>query len=93
VSSVQPLRRATRGGAEGPDFTGYVDAAVKVRAEEAWLACATCLSLVEGNDRDGLVERGIQGHRRRHGTDLHSKHLERMVRTGQERFWGGPRSR
>jgi hypothetical protein len=73
---------------EGPDFRGYVDQAEGVRADEAWLACARCRSLVEAADRDALVKRGMERWRRRHGgpgPDL--PNLELMVRTAQERFW------
>lgn len=42
---------------EGPTFRTFVRSSVEVRAEEAWLACATCLELVESDDRDGLARR------------------------------------
>lgn len=45
---------------EGPHFRNAVDSADKVRAEEAWLSCAVCLALVEADDREGLVERGME---------------------------------
>ena len=38
---------------EGPHFRNAVDLADKVLAEEAWLACAFCLALVDANDREG----------------------------------------
>lgn len=38
---------------EGPSFRTFVRSSVEVRAEEAWLACAICLGLVEANDREG----------------------------------------
>jgi hypothetical protein len=40
---------------EGPSFRTFVRSSAEVRAEEAWLACATCLALVEKDDREGLV--------------------------------------
>jgi hypothetical protein len=50
---------------EGPSFRDAVDSADKVRAEEAWLTCQVCLTLVEANDREGLVERSAERQRRR----------------------------
>jgi hypothetical protein len=38
---------------EGPSFRDAVDSADKVRAEEAWLTCQVCLTLIEANDREG----------------------------------------
>jgi hypothetical protein len=77
---------------EGPGFKTSVDAAEKVEADEAWLACATCLSLVRSEDRDELVRRGIERWRRRHGgPGPDPMNVEAMVRSGHERFWG-PRS-
>jgi hypothetical protein len=66
---------------EGPSFRTFVRSSAEVRAEEAWLACATCLGLVEANDREGLVERGVERlHRRdrdegqlRNGFDEHRR--------------------
>jgi len=43
---------------EGPTFRTFVRSSAEVRAEEAWLACATCLALVESDDREGLARRG-----------------------------------
>jgi len=50
---------------EGPSFRTFVRSSAEVRAEGAWLACATCLNLVETNDREGLVERGLERQRRK----------------------------
>jgi hypothetical protein len=50
---------------EGPSFRDAVDSADKVLAEEAWLTCQVCLTLVEANDRDGLVERCVERQRRK----------------------------
>lgn len=43
---------------EGPDFQTFVRSSDDIQAEEAWLACSTCLALVEAEDRDGLARRG-----------------------------------
>ena len=45
---------------EGPGFRMFVRSSAEVRAEEAWLACATCLSLMETDDREGLAVRGTR---------------------------------
>jgi len=45
---------------EGPSFRTFVRSSAEVRAEEAWLACATCLALVKTNDREGLAVRGTR---------------------------------
>jgi hypothetical protein len=45
---------------EGPDFKRFVDAADKVRADEAWLACAPCARLVAIGDREGVARRGMR---------------------------------
>jgi hypothetical protein len=50
---------------EGPSFRDAVNSADKARAEGAWLACAVCLRLVEANDREGLVDRGLARQRRK----------------------------
>jgi hypothetical protein len=45
---------------EGPSFRTFVRSSAEVTAEEAWLACATCLALVETDDREGLARRGAK---------------------------------
>jgi hypothetical protein len=50
---------------EGPQWRNVVDSADKVRAEEAWVACAVCLALVEANEREALVERDLARQLRR----------------------------
>ena len=45
---------------EGPSFRTFVRSSDDVQAEEAWLACATCLALVEADDREGLAQRGTR---------------------------------
>jgi hypothetical protein len=69
---------------EGPDFLASVDAAEKVRAEEAWLTCSTCLQLVQRDDREGLAIRGVK-RVRRHGTEPEG--IVEAARTFHERFW------
>jgi hypothetical protein len=74
---------------EGPSFARGVDAPQQVTSEEAWLACATCLALVDADDRERLVERAVdrlatRGPRRPVGretaTAIARRHLD-------ERFW------
>ena len=45
---------------EGPDFVRSVPSADEVRSEEAWLACDTCVRLVDQGDREALVLRSAQ---------------------------------
>jgi hypothetical protein len=45
---------------EGPDFVKSVPSADEVRSEEAWLACAVCVGLVNEGDREALVLRSAQ---------------------------------
>jgi hypothetical protein len=68
---------------EGPDFRGAVDAADKVRADEAWLACSACLMLVRAENRERLARRGTK--RLRPGTD--PDRAAAMIRTAHDRFW------
>lgn len=68
---------------EGPSFRTFVRQSTDVRAEEAWLACATCLALVEKDDRDGLARRGA----RREGR-IAGEGAETIAREMQsELFW------
>jgi len=69
---------------EGPHFNVSIDAAEKVRAEEAWLACATCLALVRAGDRDRLVQRGMKRFR---GPGSDSENIVAHVRWAHEQFW------
>jgi hypothetical protein len=71
---------------EGPDFTHSVDASNKVRAEEAWAACATCLRLVQADDREGLARRGMRKFER-HGRHVDPDTAILQSRLAQERFW------
>jgi hypothetical protein len=52
---------------EAPSFTTFVRSLADVRANEAWLACAICLALVETDDREGLAVRGARRPRGRAG--------------------------
>ena len=45
---------------EGPDFVNSVPSSQDVRSEEAWLACSTCVRLVNEGDREALVLRSAQ---------------------------------
>ena len=77
---------------EGPDFRSYVERSADVRAEEAWLACSTCLALVEADDREALVRRGTARVRRRGrgvADDMAESSARRRLNEG---FWG-PRDR
>lgn len=80
---------------EGPTFRTFVRSSAEVRAEEAWLACAVCLALVEANDREGLVERGVERLRRRDREEGRQRSptegvwLQQMTRDHHEElFWG-----
>jgi hypothetical protein len=68
---------------EGPSFRTFVRSSVEVRAEEAWLTCQVCLGLVETNDREGLVERGLARWRRRDREEGRTR--RRARRPGSER--------
>jgi hypothetical protein len=68
---------------EGPHFRTFVDAGDKVRADEAWTACARCLELVQANDREELVERGM----RRLGDRAEPERTRAMTRRLQDKFW------
>jgi hypothetical protein len=69
---------------EGPIFTTFGRSSAEVRAEEAWLACATCLALVEADDREGLARRGTgrRGGRSRDGAEAITREMQ------NEQFWG-----
>jgi hypothetical protein len=69
---------------EGPSFRTFVRSSAEVRAEEAWLACATCLALVESDDREGLARRDAK----RRGS-IAGGRGEAMAREMQNKlFWG-----
>jgi hypothetical protein len=74
--------RPVRTWFEGPDFTVAVDSADRVTAEEAWLACAICSTLVRSDDREALVRRGLDRARRRGGGEDPDGVRERL-----DRFW------
>jgi hypothetical protein len=78
---------------EGPDFKRLVDAAEKMRAEDAWCACSSCRSLVLADDREALVRRGVGRHARRHpGSDADPKTVEASVRRAHDQLFCSPRS-
>jgi hypothetical protein len=52
---------------EGPDFRSAVQSADQVRSDEAYLACAACLALIETNDREGLAARELVRQQRKGG--------------------------
>ena len=67
---------------EGPSFRTFVRQSTEVQAEEAWLACETCLALVENDDRDSLAHRSAKR------TGSGDQRAERMARQMQDRrFW------
>lgn len=68
---------------EGPSFKTFVRSSADVQAEEAWLACATCLTLVETDDREGLAVRGTR--RPRGWASEGAESIEREVQ--DQRFW------
>jgi len=68
---------------EGPSFRTFVRSSVEVRAEGAWLACATCLALVEADDRDGLVRRGAR--RKGRSPSVRAETIAREMQN--ELFW------
>ena len=79
---------------EGPTFRTFVRSSADVRAEEAWLSCAVCLARVEANDREGLVERGVERLRRsdreqgRQRSPREEVGLQQATRDHQEKeFW------
>jgi hypothetical protein len=79
---------------EGPSFLRFVAAAHQVRSNEVRVACADCLRLVEMNDREGLVERGIARQRRRDAREGRTRDASewpslRVVARNQldESFW------
>ena len=68
---------------EDPTYKTFVRSSEEIKATEAWLACATCLELVEADDREGLAQRGA----RRLGGRA-SERAEAMTRELQdEEFW------
>ena len=82
---------------EGPSFRTVVRSSADVRAEEAWLACGICLGLVEANDREGLVVRGVERLRRRDRDEGRQRSpreeawMQQIARDQQEKLFWGPR--
>lgn len=77
---------------EGPDFTHSVDAASKLRAEEAWLACAACLRLIQADHREGLAERGVMKFER-HGRQVEPDRAIVVSRDAHDGFWAARTNR
>jgi hypothetical protein len=73
---------------EGPTFRTFVRSSTDVRANEVFLACETCLELVETDDRTGLAERGAARKRRR--PDARTVEIARQDQ--REAFWQRRRS-
>ena len=67
---------------EGPRFLNAVDAADKIRDDEAWTACARCFELVRADDREELARRGA----RRFG-DPEPEQALAMTRRLHDAFW------
>jgi hypothetical protein len=76
---------------EGPSFTTFVRRSTDIRAEEAWLACAACLPLVEADDRDALARRGAERLRKRRPTDVDLHVAEKIERDQQQKLFWQPR--
>jgi hypothetical protein len=73
---------------EGPTFRTFVRSSTEVRSDEAWLACAICLALVEADDREGLAQRGTRrpAGQANEGAEATTREMH------DERFWR-PRNR
>lgn len=74
---------------EGPDFRSAVQSADQVRANEAYLACAVCLALIEANDREGLAARELVRQQRKGGLKpgVTEQDVVRMGRHLTDIFW------
>lgn len=68
---------------EGPHFRVSVDAADKVRADEAWTACDRCFQLIQADDHEGLARRGT----RRLGDRVEPERALAMTLELQDKFW------
>lgn len=71
----------------GPDFASFTDSPRDMPATEAWVACATCLALVESDEREELVWRAIARLRWRAELGAGSPPMEPLVRQMHQRFW------
>jgi hypothetical protein len=78
---------------EGPHFATFVRSSTEVRAEEAWLSCATCLALVERDDRDGLSRRGADRLRGRSTNGIDDDTAVGFARRHQDELFWRPRER
>jgi len=72
---------------EGPTFRTFVGSSADVHSEEAWLACATCLELVEADDREGLAMRGAERTARSGGEIPYDQGVRRARERQDEQFW------
>jgi len=83
---------------EGPSFRKAVDSADKVRAEEAWVTCRACLTFVEANDHESLVDRSVERQRRRDREEGRTRTaddqagIRQILRDQLERLFWAPRS-
>jgi Carboxylesterase family len=68
---------------EGPHFRISVNAADEVRADKAWTAFARCFELVQADDREELVRRGM----RRLEDRAEPERVQAMTRRLQDKFW------
>lgn len=75
---------------EGPDFRNTVDSAEKVRSDETYLACATCLALIEAEDREQLAARELVRQRQKGGLKLGVTEqvvIRSKLRILEDTFW------
>ena len=71
----------------GPDYASYMGRPQEEAAYQAWLACATCLALVESDEREELLWRAIARLRWRAELGAGSPPMEPLVRQMHQRFW------
>jgi hypothetical protein len=73
---------------QGPDFQVAVDRPEDVNADEAYLACETCDRLIDADDREGLVLRGVARVRERSPANVDDEALLVFVRSKNDGgFW------
>lgn len=70
---------------EGPDYKTSVASPDEVSSDEAWLACSICAQLVEADDRDGLVRRGVE---RLHLATVSEASITMVAAQLDQHFWG-----
>jgi hypothetical protein len=81
-------RRPVAAWFEGPDFRTFVRSSTEVKAKEAWLACETCRTLVDVDDRDELARRGAERHR----PDPNESAIQMERGLQDENFWSRRRT-